>query len=657
MKASFFSEYCLYAVVRGLGMGLRALPISWALACGRGAGTAASWLQPKRRALGLGNLKAAFGAERSPEELARINRRVFQNLGMSFVEVLWTPKIDVAYVDRWITVQGREHLDRAVAQGRGVILVTAHFGNWELTNLMAGLKGYPMSVLARQQGLPRLYHLLNTYRESKGCRVIAKGMAVRAMVRQLQAGGIVGILADQDAGRRGVLVPFFGRLASTASGPIALGIHMSCPVLPAFIIRTKGPAHTVYLEPPLPLGTSDSAAALHEGVAAYMQVVERFVRRAPDQWLWPHRRWKSSPHRAVVALSDGRAGHRTQVTAAAGLIAQAWQERQAQDARLHGLAGPWMRHTLIEVHYRSAWRRGLLTLAECLRMTAVEPRRWLRWALTAESDRALERTWASLVVSCGAATGLVNLLWSRSIAAKAVHVMQPPWPFHHRFDLRIVPQHDRPATDPKTIVTRAALHQIQPDHPAARAAGQRPPWSLGRPRQIGCLIGGDSRGLRLPAEVMAVVVDQLLMAAQQVDAEVLMTTSRRTPPSVETLLEQRLRRHERCPVLVVARRDPSDGVVPGILASSHLLVVSGDSMSMISEAAASGKPVLVFEPRLLWPSPKRRRFLHALVADGAIRVVAPPMLGQQIVALMGAATAGPVVTDRAMILNRLRAWL
>src|SRR3989338_4850293 len=315
VKKSFFSEYWLYATVRLAGWGLRRLPVPLALACGRVFGTVASWVQPKRRAICLGNLKAAFHGARGPAELDAICRGVFQTIGMSFVEVLLTPAIDERYVDRWLAVEGREHFDRAVAARRGLVLVPGHFGNWELTNLMAGLKGYPLSVLARAQGLPRLNRMLNAYRESKGCQVISKGMAVRAMVRHLKTRGIVGILADQDGGWRGVLAPFFGRLASTAPGLVELALRMDCPILPAFIIRAHGPRHTIHLEPPLTWERSgDPARDVQAGVAAYLRVLEAYVQRAPEQWLWPHRRWKTSPDGALVVLTDGKAGHTTQAT-------------------------------------------------------------------------------------------------------------------------------------------------------------------------------------------------------------------------------------------------------------------------------------------------------------------------------------------------------
>ncbi|OGX37321.1 MAG: hypothetical protein A3C53_03475, partial [Omnitrophica WOR_2 bacterium RIFCSPHIGHO2_02_FULL_68_15] len=459
MKPSFFSEYCLYAAVKGAGRLFRGLPVPWAVACGRALGRLAYWAQPKRRAICLGNLAAALGRERPPESLDRLCRGVFETIGMSFVEMLLTPSVDERYLRRWVTVEGLAHLDRAMGQGRGVVMITGHFGNWELINLTAGLRRYPVSALARPQGLPRLNRLLNEYRESKGCRVISKGMAARAMVQRLRSGGLVGVLMDQDAGRRGVLAPFFGRLASTADGPIALARRLGAPVLPVFIVRGRGPHHTIHIEPPLEIPILDDAdREIRSAVAAYLQVLERYVRHTPEQWLWPHRRWKSSPHQTVVVLSDGKPGHAGQATAVAELLQQAWEQRAAADPRLHSVAGPFMRRETLEVRYRSAWRRGVLTLAATGGAVAwSSPRHWLRWALTPSSARALEQTWGTYTVSCGAAAGLINLIWSQSRYARAIHVMRPPWPLSGRFALRVIPQHDRAVEDARTIVTHGAL--------------------------------------------------------------------------------------------------------------------------------------------------------------------------------------------------------
>lgn len=313
-----------------------------------------------------------------------------------------------------------------------------------------------------------------------------------------------------------------------------------------------------------------------------------------------------------------------------------------------------MRRAVIEIRYRAPWRRAMLTAAV---VVGAGGPRWLRWALTPESAAALERAWATHVVSCGAAAAIVNLAWSRGIAARAIHVMQPPWPLGRRFALRLVPHHDRAHEDKNTIVTHGALHGIQPAAVAEAATRHRPRWALRRPRQIGVLVGGNGRDTRLPADLVAAVIDQALTAAETLDAELLLTTSRRTAPAVERWLQDRLAGHPRCAGLVIARRDPTDGVVPAIIGLSSALVVSGDSMSMVSEAAASDKPLLVFEPRARSPQPKFRRLLSALAETGRLEVVAPGQLAPRLVAAVREARRVTPLDDRAHALARLRAWL
>lgn len=658
MQASFFSEYCLYAAVRGFGAVVRRLPLAWALGVGRAFGVVAYWTQPKRRAVSRGNLRAALGRERSPEALEAIGRGTFQHLGMSLIELLRAPRVDAAYVRRWITVEGREHLEQALAQRRGLIVVSGHLGNWELASLVSGVEGHPVLALVRQQGLPRLNRLLNRCREVTGCRVVTKGMGLRDLVRHLQAGGLVGLVADQDAGARGVLAPFFGRLASTARGPVALAVRTRAPVLPVFCLRTRGPRHTIIFERPLPVGHSgDEAREVQAGIAAYLQVLERYIRRAPDQWLWGHRRWKSSPHRAVAVLSDGKAGHRTQAEAVAEFIERIWEERARRDPRLAAVAGPWTQRRVLEVRYRSPWRRTGLWLAAATGVAPCWPAWWLRWALAPASARALQHAWATVTVSCGTGAGIVNMVWGGMLGARVVHLLRPPWRLARQAALLIVPRHDGIRPGPRTVVTRGALHAIRPAALAAEAEHQRRRWSLSRAVQIGILIGGDTRGVRLTPETVGTVIAQALDAARQMDAELLVTTSRRTAPSVEQLLERRLDLHPRCPLFVLASRDATPGYVPGILAAATVLIVSGESISMVSEAAASGKPVLVFEPSARTPWPKYRRLLSALARDGAVRIVQPGHIGRALLEMVQQDRPAPAVDDGAMIMERLRQWL
>ncbi len=664
MKKSFFSEYPLYATAKGLSFFLRVLPLRLALGFGAACGVGMYRLLPKRAALARGNLHAAFSKELSLKELEVICRNVFKHLGMLLVEVLRTPSVDKAYLDKWVKIEGLEHIERAVAQGKGAVLLTGHFGNWELTSLTAGLRGYPILVLARMQGLPKLNNLLNQYRESKGCQVISKGMAVRTMVRALRSGKMVGILADQDAGRRGILAPFFGRLASTAGGAIRMALEQGCPVLPAFITREDGPRHTLVVNPPLKLeypspeesqNLDQADPKLQKGVGDYMNLLEQFVRRAPEQWLWPHRRWKSSPHKGILVLTDEKAGHQTQAVAAAGLLTRTLEERLSLDTRLSGSSGPWVQQTVTQIHYRSEFRRKLLSLLMALKLTSFMPGWWwVRWALTEESFKTLEQSWANWVVSSGAQTALINLLWSKSFSAKSVHVMTPPKPFSKAFHLRIVPKHDGHLEDDQTIVTQGALH-------AVGAEEGMPDWlktvSLKRPHRIGALIGGDSAGVKLSFDQVETVLGQLLQTAEKLDADLLVTTSRRTPATIEAFVRERLNNHPYCPLLVLAGSDQRAGVVPAILAQSDAVVVSGDSISMLSEAASIGKPVVVFEAHYEKHPSKHQQLVQSLANQGHLRVAAPMQVSEQLLGALQKKDEVLPLDDASHVMERLRGWV
>src|SRR3989338_6852339 len=223
------------------------LPATAAYWLGRRLGDIARLAKPSRAHIAYVNLAFAFGNRYTPREHLAIVRRSFRNLGEGLIEMLRLPLMDAAYVDRYIHVEGMAHLDEALALGRCIIFLTCHLGNWELSSIVAALKGYPIMALAREQKYPKLNRLLNSYREAKGCRIVPKGMSLRAMVRALHQNQIIGIVADQDAGRTGVLLELFGRPASTAPGPVAMALRTGATVLPVFITRLRGPHHRITL--------------------------------------------------------------------------------------------------------------------------------------------------------------------------------------------------------------------------------------------------------------------------------------------------------------------------------------------------------------------------------------------------------------------------
>ena len=697
MKASFYTESILYWLARGLSSAVGRVDPRWSTAFGSAVGELIYHCLPGRRTVALANLRAAFGDSYTPREYLQILKAQFQHLGMTLIEVAMIPRIDRAYVDRWITIApgSRERLERELAKGRGVVFLTGHFGNWELIPITGALHGFPTMILAREQGWPRLNRLLTQYRESKGSRVITKGFPIREMIRGLREGRIVGIVADQDGGRNGVLAPFFGRLASTAPGAVALSIDTGAPILPVFMVRRAGPAHTLIVGEPLEIPQEGLLEdRVQTGIAAYLRALEPFIRRYPHQWFWLHRRWKSSPERRGLIFSDGRAGHLTQAQALAQRIKAAWEIRERDDKRLRGIRKELVSVKTVQVIFRNRFWRGLLST-----VAAFAPRRyrggdfWLRCGLTPESYRAIRSAHADISISCGATAAPVNLLWAWGIGAKPVQILQSRWPSWRRFALAVIPRHDRPVALPRSrhflrppayrrvpglgrsIKEEAAANlflvdgALAPDQKpiADRLGNWRRILNITRPRRIGLLLGGAARGIAIDAGQVKKMLEGLLNAAKTADAELLVTSSRRTTPEVEEILHQILGKESRCRLLVLVNRQMTGGLsstqeaIPCILGLADLVVVSGDSISMVSEAIQRGKPVVSFLPaKTGWSfkQPKHHRFLEQLHEQGAIQLADPEKIGEVVAQSMNSMNGSHKVVDAGdPVVERLVKWL
>jgi KDO2-lipid IV(A) lauroyltransferase len=196
-----------------------------------------------------------------------------------------------------VKVEGVEHLNSAMARGRGVLILTAHFGNWELLAASHVLTAFPLSVVARPLDHPALDRLVARFRARSRAELINKHRALSEILSALRRQRMVGILLDQNASRReGVFVPFFGIPASTSKGLALLALKTGAPVVPIFIRREPDGRHRVIVDPAVPLSpTGDRDRDLVEATAAFTRIIEANVRQWPEQWLWIHRRWKTRP--------------------------------------------------------------------------------------------------------------------------------------------------------------------------------------------------------------------------------------------------------------------------------------------------------------------------------------------------------------------------
>lgn len=270
---------------------LRYLPLQMAYQAGRAATRVLDLAVPRLRRIGLINLSFAFPAL-STTERNRIIDGVFRNIARLLLAVARFPDINQANVSEWISYEGLEHYRSAKARGCGVLIATAHLGNWELSAFAHALMTEPMNVMVRALDNPLVDDLVEKRRTLSGNRLVYKKDAARVVVRALRNGEAVGILIDQNTTpAEGVFVDFFGKPACAGSAFVKLAYHSNAPVIPGFAFwddRTKRYVLRFYPEIKM---TGDETADTQRIHTCF----EEIIRGYPDQWIWIHRRWKTRP--------------------------------------------------------------------------------------------------------------------------------------------------------------------------------------------------------------------------------------------------------------------------------------------------------------------------------------------------------------------------
>ncbi len=253
------------------------------------------WLSRRERERACRHLALSLELD-DPLVLRRLVGRCFQNMGKNVMEFMQFPRLPPEKIHQFVTFEGRAHIDRALAQGNGAIILTGHVGNWELLAASLVANGYPLSAIARQLRSKRLDALVRAYREKAGYSSIDRDKSVRRALRCLKRNELLGILADVDTRTEGVFVDFFGRPAYTPYGPVAIALKTGAALLPTFIIRQPDDSHRVIVEPPLSLQQSGNPQHdLIVNTQKFTKVIESYVRRYPEQWIWMHERWKTQP--------------------------------------------------------------------------------------------------------------------------------------------------------------------------------------------------------------------------------------------------------------------------------------------------------------------------------------------------------------------------
>jgi KDO2-lipid IV(A) lauroyltransferase len=278
------------------------------LPLGAALGTVCYAALPRYRRMARANLQLAFGESWTPTQIERAVRSCFQHHGRTLVEFLRLPHWGGPKIVASVEEHGLDRLQAALAEGRGVIIASAHYGNWELAAARIAQEGIPVNVVSREVDDPGVDTLMNDVRRAAGYAVIPRSEATRGVLSCLRRNEVVAILMDQNPLQGYVSVDFFGHPAPTVTGPAILARRTGARLMPGFIRRREDGSHVGEVMHPVEWETSsDPEEEVREITQRLNDAIEAWIREEPEQWLWFHNRWKQREPESPPAAREVRA--------------------------------------------------------------------------------------------------------------------------------------------------------------------------------------------------------------------------------------------------------------------------------------------------------------------------------------------------------------
>jgi len=301
-----YSEKIAVGVFETLFKLLGFLPRTWSLGMADFLGGMLFYVDKKHRGIAMNNLTYAFGHEKPPEEIEKIARQVFINLVKVLFEIGWSLQLDERRLTKHFKIDGFRHMKKAYEKGKGVLVLTAHCGNWEFLAVVGSMIEYPVSMVVRPLDFKPLDHFFINLRSRYGGKIIPKQRSLRSILRSLERREMVVLLMDQNVDwYEGVFVDFMGHRACTSKGLALLALKTGAPVVPVFMIREKSGFRAEFGPEIVTVKTGDRQKDIESNTQEYNRVIENFIRRYPDQWFWIHQRWKTKPYQAWPKKSNG----------------------------------------------------------------------------------------------------------------------------------------------------------------------------------------------------------------------------------------------------------------------------------------------------------------------------------------------------------------
>jgi len=286
-----------YVLARIIGIIAKSISLKTALHIGDVLGDLFFYIIKIRKVVALNNLRLVFGSEKSEKELKQILRLTYRHFGRMMMEFARIPILTREKLAQEVVIHDRHHLEELLAQNKGVIVISAHFGNWEyLAGALAQIHP-PMYAVFKPQKNKAIDRIIKQYRENIDIVPLQiKGGAAKGVVKAVRQKALALIVFDQDAGKKGVFIDFFGKPASTNMGPAMIAIRTRTPVIMAFGIRGKNGMVQIHLQPftDINLFSNDEQGIL-QFISEYNTILENYIRKFPEQYLWMHKRWRSKP--------------------------------------------------------------------------------------------------------------------------------------------------------------------------------------------------------------------------------------------------------------------------------------------------------------------------------------------------------------------------
>jgi len=263
---------------------------------GAGLGRIAHRVLTSRRRIAHDNIRQALGDTLSEKEITLLVREVFANIGRTVIELARYRKIGGKGILALADPAPLSILREALREGHGVILATAHFGNWEILAAFLAQNGIPTDALALTQSNPKINELVINLRRSLGINILEVPANARQVLRSLKENRLVLMAADQHSSTGALVMEFFGRPAAVARGPALFATKCGCPIVPMLLCRESFDHHVIVTGPVIrPPQSGDEEADVRSMTAAYLSFLEYHIRKRPEQWLWTHNRWKVGP--------------------------------------------------------------------------------------------------------------------------------------------------------------------------------------------------------------------------------------------------------------------------------------------------------------------------------------------------------------------------